>query len=73
MLYDDIDRVTIGPGNGLLPWWHQAITWTSVDLSSIGTVGSCAIQLMAITLEMEMFMEVVRFGSPHNTNWKLDI
>ena len=26
--------VNIGSGNGLLPWWHQAITWTNVELLS---------------------------------------
>ena len=27
--------VNIDSGNGLLPWRHQAITWTNVDLSSV--------------------------------------
>ena len=25
------DKVSIGSGNGLVPVWHQAITWTNVD------------------------------------------
>ena len=28
--------VDTGPGNGLLPVWHQAITWTNVGLSYSG-------------------------------------
>ena len=38
----------IGSGNGLLPVWHQAITWTNVDSTS---VKSCGTQLMALSLE----------------------
>ena len=29
-----LNLVIIGAGNGLLPVWHQAITWTNVDLLS---------------------------------------
>ena len=32
----------------LVAWWHQAITWTTVDLSS---VRSCCIQLRALSWE----------------------
>ena len=32
--------VSIGSGNGLLPVWHQAITWTKADLFSIGHLGT---------------------------------
>ena len=28
----NLDWVIIGSGNGLLPIWHQAITWTNDDL-----------------------------------------
>ena len=28
----------IGPGNGLLPIWCQAIAWANADLLSIGTI-----------------------------------
>ena len=27
--------VSIGSGNGLVPYWHQAITWTNADVSSV--------------------------------------
>ena len=30
---------TFGSSNGLLPVWHQAITWTSADLLSMGPLG----------------------------------
>ena len=30
--------VIIGLGNGFLPVWHQAITWTYIDFLSIGTL-----------------------------------
>ena len=33
----------------LVAWWHQAITWTNVDLSS---VRSCGFHVRAISLEM---------------------
>ena len=41
--------VNIGLGNGLLPWRHQAITWTNVDWSS---VKSSDIHIRAISQEM---------------------
>ena len=31
---------SIGSDNGLLPVWHQAITWTNADLLSIGPLGT---------------------------------
>ena len=30
--YCSVNWVSIGSGNGLSPLWHQAITWTDVDL-----------------------------------------
>ena len=41
--------VNIGSGKWLVAWWHQAITWTSVDSSS---VKSSDIQNRAISQEM---------------------
>ena len=35
MLYGNIEKVNISLGNGLVPWWHQAITWINVDVSSV--------------------------------------
>ena len=32
--------VFIGPDNGLVPVWHQAITWTNAALLSIGLMGT---------------------------------
>ena len=32
--------VIIGPGNGLSPVRHQAITWTNVGLLSVGLLGT---------------------------------
>ena len=43
-------RINIGSGNEwLVAWWHQAITWTNVDSSS---VKSCGIHRRAILLQM---------------------
>ena len=30
--------VNIGSGNGLVPWRHQAITWTNADLSYVWSI-----------------------------------
>ena len=35
----------IGSGNGLAPIWCQAITWTNVDLLSIGLWGTNSVKL----------------------------
>ena len=32
--------VITGSSNGLVPVWHQAITWTSGDLLSTGPLGT---------------------------------
>ena len=34
-----LNWVSIGSGNGLSPFWRQAITWTNVDLWSVETLG----------------------------------
>ena len=44
----------------LVPWWRQAIIWTSVALSSIG---SCAIQLNAITLGILIMIMHLQIGN----------
>ena len=38
-VYVAVNKVIIGSGNGLVPVHHQAITWTSDDLLSIGPSG----------------------------------
>ena len=38
MTYASVDWVIIGSGNGLLPVWQQAITWTNADLLSNGPI-----------------------------------
>ena len=53
--------VNIGSGNGLLP--DGAITWTDVDLSS---VGFCGMQLW--TISQEVLKNLIR-----NMNWKITI
>ena len=35
-----MNRVSIGSDNGLLPIWHQAITWTNAGLLTIGLLGT---------------------------------
>ena len=35
-IYVSVNWVSIGSDNGLLPAWHQAITWTNAHLLSIG-------------------------------------
>ena len=36
-----IGKLTIiGSDNGLLPWWHHAIIWTSVGILLIGSLGT---------------------------------
>ena len=35
-----VNWVSIGSGNGLLPVWHQAITWTNADILSKGPSGT---------------------------------
>ena len=35
-----MNQVSIGSDHGLVPYWHQAITWTSADLLSIGPIGT---------------------------------
>ena len=39
-IYASVNWVTIGSDNGLSPVRRQAITWTSIHLSSIGPLGS---------------------------------
>ena len=41
MPYSDINQiwVKIGSGKWLVAWQHQAVTWTSVDLSSVQSCG----------------------------------
>ena len=38
--YVPVKWVSIASGNGLLPVWHQSITWTNDDLLSIGSLGT---------------------------------
>ena len=49
MPYDDIDLGQHWFRQWLVAWWHQAITWASVDLSS---VKSCGIYLRTISHKM---------------------
>ena len=35
-MYASVNWMGIGPGNGLSPVRHQAITWTNADLLSFG-------------------------------------
>ena len=39
-LYALVNWVSIDSGNGLLPFWQQAITWTNAGLLSIGPLGT---------------------------------
>ena len=41
-----MDFLTIGSGNGLLPVWHKAITWTNAHLLSIGPFEINSIQIL---------------------------
>ena len=34
-IYVSLNWVVIGLGNGMLPVWYQAITWTNDDLFSL--------------------------------------
>ena len=38
--YASISHDITGSDNGLLPVWHQAITWNNVDILPIGPVGT---------------------------------
>ena len=40
-----MNMVIISSGNGLLPIWHQAITWTNADLLIIGPLGTNLIEI----------------------------
>ena len=66
MPYADINLGQHQSRQWLVTWWHQATTWTNVDLSS---VKSCGIHLRAISHEMikistlDMSLKI--------TNWKL--
>ena len=39
-IFASVNCVRIGSGNGLVPVWRQAITWTNADLLSIGPLGT---------------------------------
>ena len=39
--------VSIGAGDGLVPVWHQAITWTNADFVSIGPRTSISMQFLS--------------------------
>ena len=39
-IYASVNWANFGSGNGLSPTQHQAITWTNVDLLSIGLLGA---------------------------------
>ena len=58
--------VIIGWGNSLVSW-HQAITWTNVEMSS---VGFCAIHYKAIGLEM--FVEAITSAHQNITRLRLE-
>ena len=38
-MYASVNLFTIGSFNGLAPAWCQALTWTNVDLLSVGAIG----------------------------------
>ena len=53
----------------LAAWWHQAITWTNGDLSSVRTR---TIHLKEITLEMALkIITKTHLGITHLTHWGL--
>ena len=39
-LHVSMNWISIASGNGLLPVWDQAITWTNADLLSIGLLAT---------------------------------
>ena len=39
-IYMSVNWISIGSGNGLVPAWHQAITWTNAALLSIELLGT---------------------------------
>ena len=40
-----VNYVVIGSGNGLVPFRHQAITWTNADLLSVGSYEQTSVKI----------------------------
>ena len=51
--YDIIDLISIGSGNGFLPAWQQAITWSNINLLS---------SELSVTYSSEIWVKMQNFS-----------
>ena len=61
------NRVSIGSGNGLLPVWRQATTWTNTSLLSIEPLG---INFSAIRVAIKIFLLIKIHLKVSSAKWR---
>ena len=75
-IYASVNWRSTGSGNGLLPVRHQAITWTSADLFSIGPLGANFSEIWNLVFIFKIYLKYFSFvsyhesyGKDYNTDW----